>query len=66
MQGLPRVLSLAGEFPFISDVDARQLQDPSVRGVQGIQGQVPPGPTQPGGGVAVNHTDQAQGLALRD
>lgn len=54
-----------GVLPVIPDLHCQQLQDPRPGGAQG---QVPPspGPAQPGWGVAICHTDQAQGLALQD
>lgn len=60
------VLSSAGELPSVPQDHAGQLQDPGIQGLGGAQGQVPPGPAQPGGGAAMSITDQAQGLTLWD
>lgn len=63
MQRAQRGLSSAGEFPFISNMHLRQLQDPSVRAVQVTLSQAPPGPAQPAGGGGVLSMAQTR---LRD
>ena len=66
MLGAQGMLSSAGELPFVSHEHPRQLKHFRVAGRRGAQGQAPPGPADPGGGVAVDDADQAQGLALPD
>lgn len=63
MQGALRVLGLAGELPYISDLHSGQLQD---LGLQGALDPVLSCPAQPGRGVAVDITDQTQVFALSD
>lgn len=64
--GAQGAAGMAGEFSSMLCLHPGQLQDPRVGKPLRAQGLRPPGPAQPGWGVAVGDTDQAQALALQD